>query len=71
MDGDGRVRVAGSWTPFILSTMLAVGAAPELIDPRQWGFTDTRATVANNVYVFAVLAWEVGEKEARNLVVNH
>jgi len=40
------------------------GAAPELIDPRRWGVTDAGATMASDVYAFAVLAWEVRVKLA-------
>ena len=35
------------------------GAAPELIDPGRWGVTDAGATMASDVYAFAVLALEV------------
>ena len=66
MDGDGHVRIAGLGAASVLSIMPAVnidrsfpGAAPELIDPQLWGLTDTGATVASDVYAFAVLAWEV------------
>ena len=36
------------------------GAAPELIDPEQWGLADAGTTMASDVYAFGVLAWEVG-----------
>jgi len=38
------------------------GAAPELIDARRWGVTDTGATTASDVYAFSILAWEVRVK---------
>ena len=64
MDSDGRAYIAGLATAF--TTVLDEdvdrsfpGAAPELIDARQWGFTDTGATTASDVYAFGVLAWEV------------
>jgi len=67
VDGDGHVRIAGLGTAFIPSAMSAVdvdrsshGAAPaELIDPRQWGLTDTGTTMASDVCAFALLSWEV------------
>ena len=69
MDGNGRVRIAGLGTAFTESTIPAADvdrpfhdAAPELIDPRRWGSVDTRATMASDVYAFAVLALEVRGK---------
>ena len=69
MDGDGNARIAGLGATSISSTTSAAdidrsfyGAAPELIDPRRWGLTDTRATMASDVYAFAALAWEVRTK---------
>ena len=66
MDGDGHARIAGLGATSVLSIMPAVnidrsfpGTAPELIDPQRWGLTDTGATVASDVYAFAVLTWEV------------
>lgn len=71
MDNDGRARIAGLGTAFTTSATLAVdvdpsfhGAAPELIDPRRWGFSSARATLATDVYAFAVLAWQVRMKLA-------
>lgn len=66
---DGHARIAGLAAAFIPATMLSedidrscVGAAPELIDARPWGFADTGATKASDVYAFGVLACEVREK---------
>ncbi|KAF9646932.1 kinase-like protein [Thelephora ganbajun] len=65
--GDGRARVAGLGTASILHASVQGadvdrsfhGAAPGLIDPQRWGSTDSGVTMANDVYAFAVLAWEV------------
>ena len=66
--GDGRARIAGLGTASILRAMPGVdvdrsfhGAAPELIGPRRWGSMDGDhgATMASDVYAFAILAWEV------------
>jgi len=35
------------------------GAAPELIDPRRFGFVGTEGTKASDVYAFGIIAWEV------------
>lgn len=66
MGGDGHVRFAGLGTASILRAMPGVdvdrsfhGAAPELIDPQRWGSMDPGATMASDVYAFAILAWEV------------
>lgn len=66
MSGSGHARIAGLGTASILQAMPGVdvdrsfhGAAPELIDPQRWGFTDAGATIASDVYAFAILAWEV------------
>ena len=65
---DGHARIAGLGTAFIPSTVPVVpdidrsfhGTASELIDAQRWGVTqDIKATTANDVYAFAVLAWEV------------
>jgi len=72
VNGDGRVRVAGLGMASALSTTPAIdvyrsfhGVAPELIDPQRWGLHNAGATMASDVYAFAVLAWEVGmESEA-------
>jgi len=66
VDARGHGRVAGLGSAFLLSAGPEVnidtffhGAAPELVDPRRFGFTDTGATRASDVYAFGVLAWEV------------
>ena len=66
MNGEGHVCIAGLGTAFTLSTKPAVdvhrlfhGIAPELIDSHRWGLHNTGATMASDVYAFAVLAWEV------------
>ena len=71
MDNDGHARIGGLGTAFVISATPTAdadasfyGAAPELIDPRRWGFTGARATTATDVFAFAVLAWEVGMKLA-------
>jgi len=71
VDSDGRPHIAGLATAFIPSTMFGEdvdrscpGTAPELIDARPWGFTDTGATTASDVYAFGVLAWEVNIKSS-------
>ena len=67
MNVDGSVRIAGLGMAFALTTTPVVdayrsfhGVAPELIDPQRWGLHDAGATMASDVYAFAVLAWEVG-----------
>jgi len=74
VDGDGHVHIAGLGTAFTLSTIPATDVdqsfhskAPELIDPRRRGFTDTGVTMASDVFAFAVLAWEVRVKFAASL----
>jgi len=69
VDSDGRAHIAGLATAFIPSNMFGEdvdrsvpGTAPELIDARPWGFTDTGATTASDMYAFSVLAWEVRVK---------
>jgi len=64
--GDGHARIAGLGMAFVPSAMPVVGgdrssraAASDLIGVRPWGFNDTGATMANDVYAFAILAWEV------------
>ena len=66
VDGCGHARIAGLGTASILRAMPGMdvdrsfhGAAPELIDPQRWGFTDPGVTMASDVYAFAILAWEV------------
>jgi len=66
VNGGGHARIAGLGTAFIPSTTPTVDVnqsshsiAPELIDPRRWGVNNTEATVASDVYAFALLAWEV------------
>jgi hypothetical protein len=62
VDGDGHVRIAGLGTAFVASTTPPVdvyGVAPELIEPQRWGLHDSGATMASDMYAFAVLAWEV------------
>jgi len=44
--------------------------APELIDPRQWGVTDAKATMASDVYAFAILVLEVRVKFVVSLINN-
>ena len=74
MNVDGRVRIAGLGVASALSTTPAVdvyrslhGVAPELIDPQRWGLHDAGATMASDVYAFAVLAWEVGMESTASL----
>lgn len=69
MDGGGHARIGGLGRASTLCSMPAVdtdpsfhGAAPELIDPLQWGSGGHGATMASDVYAFAVLAWEVSMK---------
>lgn len=70
---DGRARIAGLGVASVPSTTTVDvdrsfhGAAPELIDPRRYGLTDTRATTASDVYAFAILAWGVRMKFAPSL----
>jgi len=66
VDGDGHVRISGLGAASVISIMPTAdidrsfhGVAPELIDPRRWGLSDIGATMASDVYAFAVLAWEV------------
>lgn len=64
VDSNGRAHIGGLTTAIISSATEDIdrsfpGAAPELIDARPWGFTDTGATTASDVYAFGVLAWEV------------
>ena len=64
--GGEHAYIAGLGTASILRAMLGEdvdrsfhGAAPELIDPQRWGSTDPGATMASDVYAFAILVWEV------------
>ena len=64
--GGGHARIAGLGMASILRAMPGVnvdrsfhGAAPELIDPQRWGSTNPGATMASDVYAFAILAWQV------------
>ena len=64
MNGDGHVRIAGLGSASILSVMSAVdidrsfrNATPELIGLQRW--VDTGATMADDVYGFGFVAWEV------------
>ena len=75
MDDEGHVHIAGLGAALVLSTTAAVdidqsfhGAAPELINPRRWGFANAEATMASDVYAFSVLAWEVRTRFMPSLV---
>ena len=67
VDSDGRAYVAGLRTaystadtaPPVDTYRTFAGVAPELMDPRRWGFRDTGPTTHSDVYAFAFLAWEV------------
>ena len=47
-----------SWSD-VESEKLFCGIAPELIDPRAFGFVHARTTKATDMFAFGMLAWEV------------
>jgi len=65
IDAGGRVRLAGLGAVSIPSTMPGVDVdrsfdtVPELIDPQCFGLSDTECTMANDIYAFGIIAWEV------------
>jgi len=67
VDVGGHARLAGLGvaclppaTPTVDVDRFFHGAAPELVDPRRFGLTDTGATKDSDMYAFGVLTWEVG-----------
>jgi len=66
VDSGGHAYITGLGAALFPSAMPGVdidrffhGAAPELVDPRRFGSSNTEATKASDVYAFAVLSWEV------------
>ena len=67
VNSDGRAHIAGlraarapaDTTPAVDGHRTFPGVAPELVDPRWWGFHGAVPTMPSDVYAFAVLAWEV------------
>ena len=66
VDAGGRIRLAGLGAVSIPSTMpgvdvdrISYGAVPESIDPQCFAFVGTESAMANDVYAFGIIAWEV------------
>jgi len=74
VDGDGHIRIAGLGMALIRSAVPTTdtdqpphSTAPELINLPRLESTDTGATMTRDVYLFAILAWEVSVESMASL----